>query len=331
MAETKRAKRPAAAKKSAASAKKITAPAPTEKVRQRKVSKYKSFRMTKKIPHPAGPLPSAWRLLGKTKRLIWANKKALLIVLAVYAVLNLVLVRNFAAPLNIGEVKDTLKQTFGTTTSATATTSTIFGLLLGSSNKTTTESAGLYQGMLLIYISLVVVWIFRQSAAGQKPKAKQAFYNAAYPVIPMLLVMTVIFLQFIPGLIGGLLYSTVVGGGLAVTAFEKGLWLLLFILLAILSLYMICSSLFALYISTLPDMTPLKALRSARQLVLSRRFNVLRKLLAIPIVVLIVLLFVVVPTIYFAAAVAPWLYFVLMMAGLIFLHAYLFTVYRELL
>ena len=94
---------------------------------------------------------------------------------------------------------------------------------------------------------------------------------------------------------------------------------------------MLCSSLFALYIVTLPDMTPMMALRSARQLVLSRRLNVLRKLAALPLFIIIVIILLVVPAIYFLPVVAPWLYFALTIMALVFLHAYLFTLYRELL
>ena len=88
-----------------------------------------------------------------------------------------------------------------------------------------------------------------------------------YPLIPFILVLLVCCLQLLPLIIGSSLYSLVVSNGIAVQPIEKFVWALLFASLALLSLYMITSSLFALYISTLPDMTPMKALRSARELV----------------------------------------------------------------
>ena len=69
--------------------------------------------------------------------------------------------------------------------------------------------------------------------------------------------------------------------------------------LALLSLYMICSSLFALYIVTLPNVTPMKALRSARQLVLHRRFLVLRKILFMPLALLVLGAIIMIPLIIF--------------------------------
>jgi hypothetical protein len=40
---------------------------------------------------------------------------------------------------------------------------------------------------------------------------------------------------------------------------------------------------------------------------------------------------IVVPAIYFLPAIASWLYFGLSLTSIVFLHAYLFTLYRELL
>ena len=94
---------------------------------------------------------------------------------------------------------------------------------------------------------------------------------------------------------------------------------------------MICSSIFALYVVTLPNMNPMKALRSSRNLVFSRRLSLFRKLLLLPLLAFLLMILIVVPAIYFVPIIAPWLYFVLTLASLIFLHSYLFTIYKELL
>lgn len=300
-------------------------------VRRRKVAKYKSFRLQKKIPHPAGPLPSSWRLLGKTRRLLWANKKPLLFVFVVYTILSLVLVRNFSSPIDVSDVKNSLKSAFGQQVDGTATITTLLGLLLGSSTNSPTQSSGTYQTLLLIIVSLVLIWIFRQYAAGNKPTARMAFYRGMYPLIPFLLVVVVMVVQLLPAVAGGTIYGIVTDSQLAVSGLEQGLWLVFYGLLVTLSAYMLCSSVFALYIVTLPEMTPLAALRTARQLVLSRRLNVARKIAVFPLMLLLVLIIVVVPALYFFSAVAPWLYFGLTLLSIVFLHAYMFIVYRELL
>ncbi len=303
---------------------------PASKGRKRKVSKYKSFRLTKRIPHPAGPLPSAWSILRKTRRLIWANKKTLLIIFVVFTLLNLVFVRGFASPLNVADVKDSLQQTLGKNPGKSFTTLAIFGHLLGSGTSTV-PSSGVYQTILVIMVSLALVWVFRQYAAGHKPNAKRAFYEGMYPVIPFLLVLSVMVLQLIPAVIGIALYSATVSSGVAASGIEQGLWTVLTVMLIILTLYMLLSSFFALYVVTLPGMTPMKALRSSRQLVFSRRLSVLRKILLLPLLLAVVLVILVVPTIYFASVLAPWLYYLLTISGLFVLNAYLFNVYLALL
>ncbi len=94
---------------------------------------------------------------------------------------------------------------------------------------------------------------------------------------------------------------------------------------------MISSSIFALYIVTLPDMTPLKALRSARELVKGRRWAVILRLLSLPVILLIVAAIIMVPIIIVLTPVAQWVFFLLTMFTLVAVHAYMYTLYRELL
>ena len=303
----------------------------TQAERKRKQPKYSSFKLSKKIPHPKGPIVNSLVLLKKSFKLIKANIRPLLGIVFVYAVLNFALVRGFASPLNINELKDTLKETFGSTPDTLTMIGTTFSALLGSSNSDASETSALYQNILFLLTSLAIIWVFRQSAAGNKPKIKEAFYNAYYPLVQFLLVVMVMVVQLVPAYIGVFIYGIVNNGDLAVSGLEQGIWLLFLAATITLSLYMLCSSLFALYIVTLPNMQPMQALRSARQLVFSRRLSVFRKLLILPVIALIILILIVVPAIYFIPAVAPWLYFVLTLASIIYLHAFLFTLYRELL
>jgi hypothetical protein len=299
--------------------------------RKRKASKYKSFRLQKKIPHPAGPLPSVRVLLRKTRKLIVANWKPLLGIFIIYTLLNLALVRNFTSPLDVAEVKDSLRTAFGTQVNSTATFTTVLGLLFGSTTSAPTENSGSFQTILLIVVSLALIWVFRQYAAGNKPTARMAFYRGMYPLVPFLLVLLVMTAQLLPAVAGGVIFGIVSDSQLAISGFEQGLWILFYGLLVLLSLYMLCSSIFALYISTLPEMTPMAALRTARQLVFSRRFNVAKKILVLPVLILITMFLIVIPALYFISGIAPWLYFALTILSVIFLHAYMFVIYRELL
>jgi hypothetical protein len=151
-----------------------------------------------------------------------------------------------------------------------------------------------------------------------------------YPIVPFILVLCVIGLQLLPLVIGTGLYSLVASNGIAVGG-EIIFWIVLAIALTVLSLYWLCSSLFALYIVTLPDMTPLKALRSARELVRNRRAQVIRKVLWLPLVLFVVAGLIMLPIILWLTPLAQWIFFLLTMFSVVAIHTYMYILYRELL
>jgi hypothetical protein len=152
-----------------------------------------------------------------------------------------------------------------------------------------------------------------------------------YPAIPFVLIIFVIGLQLLPALAGSFLLSTALENAIAVTALEKFLWVVVFALLLLLSLYMVCSSIFALYISTLPDMTPMKALRSARGLVLHRRLSIAMRLVGLTIFLILLSMLIIIPLIIFASWSVVWAVLVLGGFSLMFFHVYLYKLYRQLL
>ncbi len=299
--------------------------------RKRRLPKYASFRLSKRLPHPAGSLPSALVISKKARTLLLKNWRPVLGIILVYGILYIVLVRGFSSPLDILSLKSNLSQTLGANMSKLTFTGAALAMLVGSSGSNNAQSAGTFHTILLVILTLALIWVFRQFAAGNKPTTRGAFYLGMYPLIPFVLVLLCMLLQTTPMFLAIFLFNIVIGGGFAVNGFEQALWFIFFGGLALLSLYMLTSSLFALYIVTLPDMTPLKALRSAGGLVFSRRLSIARKLLALPVILLLLIVIVVVPAIYFIPVVAPWVYFALTLVGLLYLHAYLFTLYRELL
>lgn len=299
--------------------------------RRLKPPKYQSFRLRKKFKPKRPPLPSAFRLLGRSLLVLKRHWKLFLAITIIYGLLNVILVRGLAGTSDLSSVKSALDQAFKGNGGQFSTGLTLFVYLLGSSGNSSNASAGVYQTILIILVSLAIIWALRQVYNDAKVRMRDAFYRGMYPLVPFILVLLVVGLQLLPLLIGGLLYSTVISGGIAVYAIEKVLWALLFLLLALLSLYMLCSSLFALYISTLPDMTPMKALRSARQLVRFRRLTVLLKLVFLPVALLVLAIIIMFPLILFVTPVAAWAFFVLTMFGLVVIHSYMYALYRELL
>lgn len=273
-------------------------------------------------------LPNAWRLSRQSLALLWRNRGLFAGITAIYVVLNLLLVRGLASGVDMVSLKQSLGSGNGlnripdglAATATVATSGSSFG-----------DAAGAYQTILIIIVSLTVIWTLRRVLAGDTVRIRDGFYQGMYPFVPVVLIVMVIGLQLIPMLVGVSLYSLVMVNGIAVHQVEKFFWIVLLIASLAVSLYMLCSSLFALYIATLPDMTPMKALRSARELVRYRRLSVLRKLLFLPAVLLLIATLVMLPVVLWATTLAPWLFFGLSMTGLVIINTYMYTLYRELL
>ncbi len=320
-------KKPAAEKVVKKPAKKALVAAAPRRV---KPAQYKKLRLQKRIKHPV-KLPNVWRLTKTTARTLWQHRGLFIGITLVYGLLNLILVQGLANSTNVSSLKDQLNQVFTGHLGSLASSLSIFVVLLGGAGNSSSQTAGAYQLFLALITSLAVIWALRQVLAGAKLRVRDAYYRGMYPLIPFILVLIVIGLQLIPLLIGSLLYSIITANGIAVSPAEKFVWAALYGLLAALSLYMISSSTFALYIATLPDMTPRKALKSARELVRYRRWTILRKVLWLPLLLITAAAIIMIPIIIWVTALAQWVFFLLTMFALVAVHAYMYTLYRELL
>lgn len=269
--------------------------------------------------------------MGSAFVLLAKNWKAVLGIVVIYGILNAVLVQGFKAAGDLTELKLFLDELFVGGWSQLASGVTVFTYMLGSSGNTINPKAGAYQLILILLVSLALIWILRNAYAGNKLRVRDSLYKGMAPLVPFVLVLVVVCLQLIPLAIGLSLYTTVTSSQIAATGLEQLLWALLAFMLGLLSMYMISSSLFALYIVTLPDMTPMKALRSARQLVANRRWFVMLKILFLPVSLLLLAGILVVPVILLATPYAVWVFFVVSMLLLPVMHSYMYTLYRSLL
>jgi hypothetical protein len=329
---TKR-KQPTKAVKSVANrsiSKKPTVTGGSDGPRRLKPHKYGFWRIDKRQKHPV-KLPNSWRLLRMTAQTLWRHRWLFVGITLIYGLLNLVLVQGLANNTELTSLKTSLQQAFGGKGSAITSSLGVFVVLVSSAGNSSSNTAGAYQIFLLLIVSLAVIWSLRQVLAGIKVRIRDAYYNGMYPLVPFILVVLVIGLQLIPLILGASIYSTVVNNGIAVYGVEKALWLVLFVSLVLISLWLLSSSLFALYIVTLPSMTPLKALRSARKLVRHRRWTVLRKILVLPIILLVIAAGIMLPIILLVTVLAQWIFFLLTMLAVAAVHAYMYTLYRELL
>lgn len=276
-------------------------------------------------------LPSGFTLLVRTVQLMMTNIKLLGGILLIYALVDLIFVGGDSTSTSLPAAKDSLINLFHGHISSLATGFTLFSFLAGSANTASTDAASAYEAMLLLVISVVFIWALRQVYAKQQVRIRDAFYTGTFPIVPYLLTLLIIGVQLLPFVIGAALYSNLLTGGYLVGPLQRYFAIVVLILLAAWSLYMICASIISLYIVTLPDMTPLKALKSARELVRFRRWVVLRKLLFLLVVVGIADTLILIPVAVFVTPIAMLLFLLLTALTVGVVHSYIYGLYREML
>lgn len=78
-------------------------------------------------------------------------------------------------------------------------------------------------------------------------------------------------------------------------------------------------------------MTPVRALRSARQLTLHRRWTIIRKILYMIAAISVLIAVIMLPFLLWLPRIAEWVFFAVSPIGLLIPVAYLYNLYRELL
>lgn len=297
--------------------------------RVKKQKEYKSFKLSKRIRHASNKkLPGIIKLVRLSLAPINKNKKLFYGLIFLQFIISILFIIGIDSIYSFLSIKEDVQEAFEGVGGKSAQSIALLGYVIGLGANNTGSTL---QFIVILVFSLAIIWSIRQVAAGEKTSLKQAFYDGMYPLIPFLLVLLVIGLQLLPATIGNFLITAVILGGVAVTFAEQFFWWVLFVLLTLLSLYMVISSIFALYIVTLPGMTPLKALRSARGLVLNRRLSVGLRLLGLPAVGLLFYVGVLLPFILVAPILVVPVFALLGSFGLFFVHSYIYNLYRELL
>lgn len=324
-------KKPARQAQAKTAVKTTTTPANADDSRRIKIPKRKFYKRQDKRFRVRPKLPNVFKLTAKAWRLIKTHWKVIGGIMLLYGLLNLLLVRGLSGGLDVKELKSETDSLFHGFGGHIASGFTVFGLLISSSNNVASAASSAYQTFLLLIVSLAVVWSYRQLLAGNAIRIRDGFYQGMQPLVPVVVVLFFIGLQVLPFLLGMWVYVELIQGSIAITGFEQALTIIVSLALIIWSIYMLCSSLFALYIAALPGMTPMRALRSARELVRYRRWSLIRKLLFLPLVLAIICIVVMLPIILVVPIIAQWVFFVLTTIGLAAIHAYLYTLYRELI
>jgi hypothetical protein len=283
-------------------------------------------------PAPAyAPLSKVRILFARTMRQLWRHKGLFGGIVAVYGLLNILLVRSIVGSSDLQSIKTSLDSLSQGAGGKFLSTLGSFGYLVATSGSGSAQAATAYQTLLLTICSLAFIWAFRQVLAEHVVRIRDSFYLGMYPLIPFMLVFLFIGLQLLPLVVGVGFYQVVLANGIAISFWEKALCFITLVGLGYWSLRMITGSLFAAYIVTLPDMTPMRAIREGKRLVYGRRLLVWRKLIFLPVVLLLLAAAIEFPLILWLTPVAPWVFFLISMVALPIIHGYVYNQYREML
>lgn len=283
-------------------------------------------------PKPVyAPIAKSRHILVNSIRSSWLSKKAVGGITLVYGAGIILLVRGLLSSQDFVTIKQLLDSIFTGTSGKIEGTLVQLSALFSTNGSINSTSGGLYQAILLILCSLAIIWVFRQAQTKKQVTTREAFYQGMYPLVPFLLVILVISIQAIPLIGASYLYKTLITNGVAVLWQEKLISYSVMSVLLIWSLRMLTSSVFALYIVTLPGMTPLRALRSAKNLVRSRKLLIWRKVLLLPTVLILGTTILVLPFLLFLTPTVVWVFFILSTFWFTIGHGYMYLLYRELI
>ena len=284
----------------------------------------RTWRHNLPIP-PRKPLPSTIFLIEKTFHTLFSNWKPYALITGIYTLCVLVLIKGLAfgsfsgldSVANDMSIKEKIyyiaSQFFSFSQSATINTS---------------AASSLNQIIISAICILALIFALRTARSHHKPTMKQSFYEGMSPLVQFLLVLVMVGVHLIPIAVGSFLFSLSMG---ILSSSEYILAIIVLILFVLWSMYLFTHSLFALFIVTLPDTTPLQALRSAKQLVIKRRLLIWRKLLLFLFCISFFSLIIFVPFIIWLTYLAPVVYFIGSSVLFTIVQVFLYTLYRELL
>jgi hypothetical protein len=264
---------------------------------------HRSFRQTRRRDYVRPiTLPGNISFTKEVTTTLWHYKKVFLLLAAVYAILFAGLV-GIQSQDTYATLSDTLKETgtevFQGDFSALGQAGLLFVSIasLGATSDAT-ESQQIFSVLIFLMIWLTTVWLLRNLLAGHKVKLRDGLYNAGSPLFAMVIVALFIAVQLIPAAVALIGYNAaatsglIAAGGAGAMLFWVGAGLL-----CLLSLFWVTSSLFAMIIVTLPGMYPYKAIRTASDIVLSRRTKLLLRWLWMALVVVVAWAVVLIPII----------------------------------
>ncbi len=263
---------------------------------------HRSFRRTRRRDYKRSlELPGYIAFTKYVLKTIWANRKTFAILALVSAVVTAIMV-GIASQDTYTLLKNTLNQTSGSIFGSGIGEVGKAGLLLlttatGGISSNLSEVQQVYAGIITLLTWLTSIWLLRNILAGYKVKFRDGLYSAGAPIVSTFILAIVVVIQLLPIALALIGYAAASQTGLLNNGIEAMLFWSVAGILALLSIYWITSTFFALIIVTLPGMYPFKALKTAGDLVVGRRLRIFYRILWIIFVAIIVWTIIMIPII----------------------------------
>jgi len=265
---------------------------------------HRSFRLTRSRDYKRSlELPGFFRFTRSVNKTVLAHKKIFGWLAISYAILTAIFV-GVATQESYAALTSTLQETgssiFEGNVGQVGQAGLLFAAILTNGlTSAPSETQQIYAILLGLLVWLTTVWLLRNILAGHKVKVRDGLYNAGAPIVPLFLIALVFLIQLLPLGLAVLGYSAANTSGLLEGGVEAMLFWIGAGLLTVLSLYWVTSTFFAMVIVTLPGMYPLRALRTAGDMMVGRRIRILLRLLWMMLCLVVAWAIVLIPLILF--------------------------------
>lgn len=276
-------------------------------------------------------LSSSWSLFKKSLRTIEYQKKFLSFAVVSYAVLSALLVVKISSFDHVSRVKSTYVHgllTIGKNLSASLST---LGSLSGTVGGSNNSASSVLQFLLFLIFSLIFIKAIREASRSRKLKFSDGVYTSCYPIIQFLLVIIILALESIPILFATYFFNTIFSNGIAPSWIERTIWTIVCAAFLLFGLYLLISSIFSLFIVTLPNMRPWASIKSSWKLVKSRRLLVARKIIAMIVSLFVGLGILALILVWLLPVISAWVLLILGLMSFVLVYTYMYSLYRELL
>ena len=274
---------------------------------------------------------STWGLYKKSWHTINFQKKFLSLAVLSYLILSAILVVNVSSFDHVSRVKSSYIHgllTIGKNLSASfSTLGSLSGTIGGSNN----GAASVIQFVLFLLFSLMFIKAIREASRSRKLKFAEGIYSSAYPFIQFLFVIIILAIETLPIILGIYFFQTIFSNGIAASGLEKTIWIIVCAAILLFGAWLLISSIFSLFIVTLPNMRPWASIKASWKLVKSRRLLIARKIIAMIVSLFIGLGVLALILVWLLPVISAWVLLVLGLISFVLVYTYMYSLYRELI